>query len=187
MGFRSLGNNIKISRKASIYRPEKISIGSNVRIDDFSLISAGEDGVVIGNFIHIAAYSSIIGGGEVMLEDFANISSRVSIFSSNDDYSGAAMTGPMAPARWTNIMRAPVRIGRHAIIGCGSIILPGVTIGEGVAIGALSLVKHDCLPFGVYCGTPARCTGSRERRLLELECDFFEQLKNQTKGENFDV
>ena len=172
IGFRSVGKEVRISRKASIYRPERVSLGDHVRIDDFCVISAGDGGVVIGNFIHIGAYTSIIGGGEVVLEDFANISSRVSIFSSNDDYSGAAMTGPMVPAEWTNIDRAEVRIGRHAIVGCGAIILPGADVGDGVAIGALSLVKSSCEPFGTYCGTPARRTGTRDRHLLELERRF---------------
>ncbi len=40
LGFRSLGSNVKISSKASIYAPYNISIGNNVRIDDFCVISA---------------------------------------------------------------------------------------------------------------------------------------------------
>lgn len=172
LGFKAFGREVRISRRASFYGVERISIGSHVRIDDFCIISAGEGGVTIGNYIHIAAYSSIIGGGEVSLEDFVNISSRVSIYSSNDDYSGAVMTGPMVPAQWTNIVKASVVIKRHVIIGCGSVILPGITIAEGVAIGALSLVKADCKSFGVYCGTPARFVGERQQVLLTCEQDF---------------
>ena len=37
--FKSVGNNVLISRKASIFSPENISIGNNVRIDDFCLLS----------------------------------------------------------------------------------------------------------------------------------------------------
>ncbi len=172
IGFKVFGREVRISRKASFYGVERISIGNHVRIDDFCIISAGEGGVTIGNYIHIAAYSSIIGGGEVLLEDFVNISSRVSIYSSNDDYSGVVMTGPMVPAQWTNIVTARVEIKRHVIIGCGSVILPGISIGEGVAVGALSLVKADCKSFGVYCGTPARFVGVRQQTLLECERNF---------------
>jgi dTDP-4-amino-4,6-dideoxy-D-glucose acyltransferase len=173
LGFNVFGQEVHISRKASFYGAQRISIGSHVRIDDFCIISAGEGGVTIGNYIHIAAYSSIIGGGEVSLEDFVNISSRVSIYSSNDDYSGAVMTGPMVPTNWTNIAKASVVIKRHVIIGCGSVILPGITIGEGVAIGALSLVKADCKPFEIYCGTPARFVGTRQQTLLACEREFY--------------
>ncbi len=183
LGFRAIGHNIRLSRKASFYRPEQISLGNHVRIDDFCIISAGDGGVVIGDYIHVGAYASIIGGGEVVLEDFANISSRVSIFSSNDDYSGAAMTGPMVPAEWTNIDRAEVRIGRHAIVGCGAIILPGVDVGDGVAIGALSLVKSSCEPFATYCGIPARRTGTRDSHLLELERNFLVEFPGAQKKE----
>ena len=37
LGFKSLGQNVLISDKASIYSPELISIGSHVRIDDFCI------------------------------------------------------------------------------------------------------------------------------------------------------
>ena len=51
---------------------------------------------------------------------------------------------------------APVTLGRHVIVGCGSVILPGVTMHEGSGMGALSLVRRDCEPFGLYSGMPAR-------------------------------
>lgn len=51
----------------------------------------------IGNYIHIAVYSSLIGSGRITLMDYSNISSRVSIYSSNDDYSGNYMSNPMVP------------------------------------------------------------------------------------------
>ena len=41
IGFKSLGENVLISDKTSIYSPENISIGNDVRIDDFSILSAG--------------------------------------------------------------------------------------------------------------------------------------------------
>ena len=50
----------------------------------------------------------------------------------------------------------PVRIGRHAWIGGGAIILPGVTIGDDAVIGAGSIVTRD-VPAGVtVVGNPAR-------------------------------
>ncbi|EJN5866086.1 dTDP-4-amino-4,6-dideoxy-D-glucose acetyltransferase VioB, partial [Escherichia coli] len=44
MGFKSVGENVKISDKASFYGCDNISIGNNVRIDDFCVFSAGEGG-----------------------------------------------------------------------------------------------------------------------------------------------
>jgi acetyltransferase-like isoleucine patch superfamily enzyme len=172
IGFAAVGANVLISDRASIYGAERIRIGDNVRIDDFCILSAGEGGITIGSHVHIAAYSSIIGAGEVHIHDFANISSRVSIYSSSDDYSGASMTNPMVPDRFKNVDHRPVTIGRHVIVGCGSVVLPGVTLNEGAAVGALSLVTKDCDAFTIYAGSPLRRLGARQRDLLELENEF---------------
>lgn len=169
MGFADLGCNVNISRKASLYGVERISIGSNVRIDDFCVISAGKEGISIGNYIHIAVYSSIIGAGRITLEDYCNISSRVAIYSSNDDYTGEFMTNPMVPSKYTNVQHAPVKICQHAIIGSGSVVLPGVNISKGSAVGALSLVAKSLASWGIYAGQPARFIKVRKQDLESKE------------------
>ena len=172
LGFAFVGENVQISDRASFYGASRISLGSNVRIDDFCVLSAGVGGISIGDYVHIAVYSSLIGAGKVSLSDFCNISSRVAIYSSNDDYSGAAMTNPMVPSEYTGVTHADVFLGKHVIVGSGSVILPGVTLEEGVAVGALSLVQKNCEPFGIYAGNPARRIKERKRDLLELEQRF---------------
>ena len=169
MGFASVGNNVMLSDKASYYNCKNIRIGNNVRVDDFCVLSAGAGGIDIGNYIHIAVFVSLIGAGKIALADFSGISSRVAIYSSNDDYSGGALTNPTVPAEYTNIKHADVKIGRHVIIGAGSIVLPGVTLEDGVAVGALSLIRKDCKSFGIYMGVPAKRIGERKSDLLELE------------------
>jgi dTDP-4-amino-4,6-dideoxy-D-glucose acyltransferase len=169
MGFASVGNNVRLSDKASYYNCQNIRIGNHVRVDDFCVLSAGVGGIEIGNYIHLAVYCSIIGSGKVTLEDFSCLSSRVSLYSSSDDYGGLAMSNPTVPQEFTNVNHADVKIGRHALVGSGSIILPGVTLAEGVAIGALSLVKKDCEAFGIYAGVPTKRIKDRKRNLLELE------------------
>jgi len=169
VGFRELGRHVLISDRAAIHGAMDIILGSHVRVDDFCILSAGSAGIRIGSFVHIAAYSSIIGAGAVVIEDFANISSRVSVYSSSDDYSGATMTNPMVPDELKSVHRAPVNIGRHVIIGSGSVVLPGVTIAEGAAVGALSLIREDCEPFRIYAGVPAKARRDRRRDLLDVE------------------
>jgi len=169
MGFASLGRNVKLSRKASIYNPARISIGDYSRIDDFCVLSAGAGGISIGRNVHIAVFSGLIGKAAITLADFANISSRVMIYSSNDDYSGEALTNPTIPPEFTNVTSAPVCINKHVIVGSGSVILPGVTLHEGVAIGALSLVNRSCERFAIYAGSPAKRMRARSENLLELE------------------
>lgn len=169
LGFAERGSNVRISDRASFYNPAAIRVGDNVRIDDFCILSAGAGGITLGSHIHIAAYTSLIGAGAIRLGDFCNISSRVAIYSSSDDYSGQAMTSPVIPKQFTNVTDAPVTFGRHVIVGTGSVILPGAVLLDGVAIGALSLVKGHCPPFGIYAGVPARRLKERVRDLLELE------------------
>jgi len=177
MGFASVGENVLISDRASFYNCANISLGNNVRIDDFCVLSAGAGGITIGNYIHIAVYSSLIGASSITLLDFCNISSKVAIYSSSDDFSGKWMTNPMVPAEFTGVQHEDVIIGRHAIIGSGSVILPGVVLEDGVAIAALSLVKKRCLAFGIYMGTPAKRIAERKRDLLELEKKFLATLE----------
>ena len=173
LGFANLGKNLRISKKASFYGIERISIGSNVRIDDFCVLSAGDGGIEIGSYIHIAVYSSLIGGGKITLNDFCNISSRVSIYSSNDDYSGEFMTNPMVPEQFTNVTTDTVVLGKHTIVGSGSVILPGVELGEGAAVGALSLVRRNVEAFSVIAGNPAHKIKDRSKNPFRATKAFF--------------
>ena len=175
IGFARVGTNVLVSDKASFYGAERISLGNNVRIDDFCVFSAGEGGIAIGDFVHVAVYSSLIGAGRISIADYCNLSSRVSIYSSSDDYSGATMTNPTVPNEYKDVTHADVILEKHVIIGCGSVILPGVTLGEGVAVGALSLIKKSCEPFGIYSGNPAQRLGARKRDLLAREQAFAAQ------------
>ena len=172
MGFASVGDNVQISDRASFYGTPRIGLGSNVRIDGFCVLSAGIGTINIGQHVHIAVYSSLIGAGKITLGDFCNISSRVSIYSSNDDYSGATITNPTVPAEYTGVTHDDVFLGRHVIVGSGSVILPGMTMEDGVAVGALSLVNRNCETFGIYAGNPARRVNERKRDLLAREQQF---------------
>ena len=169
MGFATIGENVHISDRASFYNTTNIALGNNVRIDDFCVFSAGVGGISIGDYVHIAVGCTLIGAGKITISDFSTLSSSVAIYTSTDDYSGATMTNPTIPDQYTGVIHANVFLGKHVIIGSGSVILPGVTLEEGVAVGALSLIKKDCKAFGIYVGNPARCIKERKRNLLELE------------------
>lgn len=182
LGLCRIGEDVRISRKASLHSPARISIGHHVRIDDYCVLSAGEGGIEIGDYVHIAVFCSLIGAGRIVLSDFSNLSSRVAVYSSNDDYSGEFLTNPTVPVRYSGVTHAGVHLGRHAIVGSGAVILPGVIIGEGVAVGALSLVKKDCRDFGIYSGVPARLIGERSRRLLDLEQQLRQEMAEQSTG-----
>jgi dTDP-4-amino-4,6-dideoxy-D-glucose acyltransferase len=169
MGFKRVGANVLISDAARFYSPWRIEIGDNCRIDDFCILSAGVGGIGIGNNVHIACYSCLIGAGRILMMDYSGLSQRVNILSSTDDYSGVAMTNPTVPTQFTNVTSAPVTLGLHVIIGAGSVVLPNVDIGGGAAIGAMSLVKKDIPPFEIWAGNPIRKIRNRNRELLALE------------------
>jgi dTDP-4-amino-4,6-dideoxy-D-glucose acyltransferase len=169
LGFRRLGENVRISKSASIYNPANIGLGDNVRIDDFCVLSAGAGGIEIGSYVHIAVFCSLIGRALIEMRDFSGLSSRVSIYSSSDDYSGAALTNPTVAVEFSNVLSAPVILGRHCIVGAGAVLLPGVELQEGVAVGALSLVTKSQPEFTICAGNPARFVRRRERGMLEQE------------------
>lgn len=174
IGFKSLGKNVFISDKTSIYFPEKISIGNNVRIDDFCILSGD---ITIGNYIHIAAYCGFYGGSGIEIEDFSTTSSRVMIYSISDDYSGVSLTNPMIPEKYKYLQKKKVVIKKHSIVGTGSTILPGVLLEEGTAVGAHSLVNKSTEAWGIYVGSPAKRIKERKKDLLELEKKFLEEEK----------
>ena len=166
LGLKAFGRDVRISRKASLYGAEHISLGDHVRIDDFCLLSGH---ITLGSYIHLAAGVYLFAGeAGIEIEDYSTLSSRCAVYALTDDYSGAAMTNPTVPERYTHVTEQPVSIGRHVIVGTGSTILPGVTVGEGCAVGAMSLLSRSAEPWGVYWGTPARRQKERSRALLAL-------------------
>ncbi|WP_206521858.1 acyltransferase [Thermotoga sp. Ku-13t] len=174
MGFKSVGKNVLISRKASIYRPELIEIGDNVRIDDFCIVSGK---IKLGSFIHIAAGCFLFAGeAGITMEDFSGLSARVCVYAVSDDYSGQYMTNPMVPMKFRNVISGHVLIKKHVIVGAGSIILPGVTIGTGAAVGSLSLVNKDVPDWTIVAGIPAKPLKERKKDLLELERQLYDEL-----------
>jgi galactoside O-acetyltransferase len=170
MGFGHLGVGVRISRHALCLSPERMTIGDHTRIDAFAVLSPGVEGLCIGRNVHVSAHVSILGHAGVVIGDFATLSVRCAIFSSNDDYSGHAMSNPTVPDAYRVVHDARVVIGAHAILGCGCVVLPGVEIGESACVGALSLVKTSVDAFDAVAGTPCRRIGRRQdhhRRLHE--------------------
>ena len=181
MKFKSVGHDVFISKKVSFYGVKNISIGNNVRIDDFCLLTGGNGGINIGSYVHIAAFCYISGQGGVEIKDYCNISSKNALYSSTDDYSGEYMTNPMILEKFTNVFRAKIVLNKHVIIGTGSTILPGSEIGEGSAIGAMSLINKSLEEWGIYAGIPARFIKSRKKNILQLEKQFDEEIRNQNR------
>jgi len=183
MNFKHVGKNVKISDKASIDKPHLISIGDNSRIDDFCALSGN---VEIGRNVHVAVHCSITASRErITLSDFSGLAFSCHLFSSSDDYSGESLTNPTIPSEFKKILHGEVFLGRHVIVGTGSIIFPGVHIKEGCAIGALSVVTKSTEPWGIYMGVPARRIKERSRNLLRLEHEYLVKLEQERETDGF--
>ncbi len=173
--FRAKERNILVHSTAVIRDVDAIEFGENIRIDPFVVISCNQ--LILGDNIHLATGCGIFGAARISIGDFANVSGKVFIYSSSDDYSGKTMTNPTVPIQFTGVQHGEVSIGRHAIVGAGSIILPGSTLGEGVAIGCSSLVNGAIAPWTISAGVPAKKIRNRERKLLEHETAYFNSKK----------
>ena len=175
LGFKAIGHDVLISRKASIHNASAIAIGNHVRIDDFCVLTGGS-GIALGNFVHIGCYCALFGGSGIVMEDFSGLSARVTVYSESDDYSGKSMTNPTVPERYRPTMKkGAVMLQRHAIVGAHSTLLPGVILAQGAAVGAHSLVTKSCDAWWIYFGAPAKKLKRRSRKLLEYELAFTEK------------
>lgn len=173
IGFKNVGKNVQISRKASFYGVNQIEIGNNVRIDDNCILSGN---IRIGNYVHIAAASLLFAGNAgIEISDYAGLSSRCAIYAESDDYSGNAMTNPTVPAKYRNVHGEKVVISKHVVIGSGCTVLPGVVIGEGTAVGCMSLVNKSLESWGLYIGVPCKKYKDRSKNIISLESS----LKNE--------
>ncbi len=173
IGFKQLGNDVKISRKASIYDPAKMVIGDHVRIDDYCVLSGR---VELKDHIHIATGVVMEGGEEgIFMDDFSALAFKTIVITGTDDYTGQALTNPTVPMSFRKMARKEVRIGRHVVVGGGSFIMPGVTIADGCSVGGMSFVTKSTEPWFVYFGIPAKKLKARSKKILELEKRLYEQ------------
>ena len=174
--FAALGEDVKIWPEAKIVMPELITIGNSVIIDDYVFLMGGTH-TQIGDFVHIGSHTSIAGGGEFIMGDFSGLSGGVRVYNGNEDYMGGCLTNPTVPFPYRVAKRSFVRVGKHAIVGANSVILPGVEIGEGAVVGACSLVTKSCEPWTTYFGSPAKPLKKRKSSvILELEKKLREEF-----------
>jgi galactoside O-acetyltransferase len=145
-----------------------LSIGEHSQVDDFAFINAGR-GCTIGRYVHIASFVSIIGGGEFSIGDFSGFSAGCRVITGTDDYLGPYLTNPTVPREFTNYQISFVHIEKHVIVGTNAVIFPGVTIGEGAAVGACTTVRRDLEPWGIYAGEPLRRIGERDRDAIRAK------------------
>lgn len=169
LNFARVGENSYIAKNCTIIGLENVTIGDNVRIDGFTSIIVPRGELKIGSHVHIGIGCVLGARGGIEIGDFSSLSHRVTIFSAIDDYAGRRMTNSTLPEGVLGVQSAPVKVGAYVPIGTGSLILPGVEIGEGAAVGAMSLVPSSLREWTIHAGNPAKAVGPRSRDLLALQ------------------
>lgn len=149
----------QIFAQALVLRPEAISLGAHVRIDDFARVEGGQ-GLEIGDYVHISSFSSIFGGGTCLIGDFAGLAqgSRVITGSEQTD---AAMSAA-APPELRHVETTTVVLDHLCFIGTNATLLPGITIGLGAVIAAGAVVNRSVGPWEIWAGVPARRVSYRD-------------------------
>ncbi|MEO7191057.1 MAG: acyltransferase [Vicinamibacterales bacterium] len=172
------GHNVVFGQNVVVRHPHKITIGTNVVIDDNCLIDAKGDsntGITIGSGVFIGRNTILsCKNGDIDLGDGANIGFNCEIFSASRVSIGAGtliaayayVVGgdhDVADRERTVIEQgrrsAGVTIGPGAWIGAGATVLDGVTIGARAIVGAGAVVRHDVPEGATAVGVPARLLG----------------------------
>lgn len=123
------------------FHPGKIIIGDDVYLGDDTIISAAD-------LVEIGSATMLAHGVQI----FDNDSHPLDPFLRERDMLIATMR---VKGQRPEIAFAPVVVGPRSWVGLNSIILRGVTIGEGAVVAAGSVVTKDVPPYTLVAGNPA--------------------------------
>ena len=154
--FKKCGKNVLISKLCTIVNAKNIEIKNNVRIDNYSILIAGDkkNTLKIGSNVHIASFCFINGRFGVTMKDYSGIGLGVTILSVNDDFSGRSVTNPTTSGKKLT-HNGSVIIGKAVNVGVNTTIMPGTKVGNYSSIGSYSLVKGILKSGYVFVGNPA--------------------------------
>ncbi len=155
------GKNVRIFQLAKIINPQYAQIDDNCVIADFVFIDA-EPSLKIGKYCNIAWHCVIEGKANIEIGDRVFLGPGSKLLSSTYEFDGYYASEHL-PEGSQEIRYGDITICDDAYIGAGTIVLPGVKIGEGAIVGANSLVDHNLKPWGIYFGNPVKRVGTREQ------------------------
>lgn len=183
-GFHEVGDNVLVDRSVSVVSPNRVSIGSHVRIDAGTVISVSSSGMVeVGDHVHVGPLSLLsASSSEIRLMQFAGVSAGVRIFAATDDYGGPSLNNPTVPERFRLVRSRDIEIGPATLIGANSVLLPGAHLEVGAAVGALSVVRRRVPAGAVVAGNPARKVGYRSVKSLKSAMESCVQYLNEQES-----
>lgn len=148
------GENVIIGKTVRIRYPELVEIHDNVIIDDFVFISTG---LIMESHTCVMPNCTLTGGSthKIVMKKYSGIASQCSLMTGSHDFSKSLhlMHRNDFPQ---DFIRGDIVFEEHAILGCNSTVMPGVTIKNGARVGAQSFVDKDCDPWTLYMGSPIR-------------------------------
>ena len=157
-----LGANSKIVYTKITLRSNCIVRVGNHSIIECNLIFDKPDSIIaIGDRTFVGA-STIISAQEIKIGNDVLVSWGCYLIDHNShstDYNNRkddVVNWAKGQKDWTNVISKSIEIKDKAWIGFNSIILKGVTVGEGAIVGAGSVVTHDVPPYAIVAGNPAR-------------------------------
>lgn len=175
-----LGTGAIIGRLVRLRYPEQCSIGDYAILDDFTYCSAA---LTIGAWSHLGANCNLIGGGaKIVIDEFVNVAPGCTLIAASHDYEFGGLAGPAIPPEYRGVSVVDeITLADHVLLGAGTVVLPGVHLPEGVATGAMTLVRPQARgairkvadavfegdveyqPWTVYAGIPAQAIADRRR------------------------
>jgi acetyltransferase-like isoleucine patch superfamily enzyme len=154
---RQCGHGLRVGAGAMFRHPETFAIGDGVFIGSQAHIQGRFDGrCIIGNHVWIGP-QAYLDARDLVLEDFVGWGPGAKVLGSA--HSGMPLDVPIVQ---TDLVIRPVRVARWADVGMNSVLLQGVTIGEGAIVGAGAVVTKDVPPYAVVVGVPARLLRFRD-------------------------
>lgn len=139
----------------------QVSVGEGSLIEGTILFDCENGRVIIGDRTFIGnstlvCAKDIVIGNDVLMAWGCSIVDHNSHSINWSERSGDVSAWIRGHKNWSHVKIAPVKIGDKAWIGFNSILLKGVTIGEGAVVAAGSVVTKDVPPWTIVAGNPAR-------------------------------
>ncbi|MCU1347116.1 MAG: lacA 2 [Acidobacteria bacterium] len=152
-----IGAKVSVGGDLQVLRPWCIRIGTRSQIERNVYLKVVDDAarVAIGDFVFIGSGSEIDAADSICIGAHTLLAPGVFI----TDHTHNAARGLRLDEQGSH--SAPVVIGSDVWLGARSVILHGVTIGDGAIIGAGAVVTRDVAPYSIVAGVPARVIGER--------------------------
>ena len=174
--FQSAGSGLILGHGLVVRRPDRISLGNRVAMDDNVKLDASgsrASGITIGDDVIISRNSLIQAkSGSIVISRRGEIGVNTIISAMNDIHIGAcALIGPdccvgqgrdapeqsdMPRKSLDQAPKQPLVLGDDVWLGKGVAVLDGVRIGNGCVVGARAVVSEDLPDYAVAVGIPAR-------------------------------